>query len=182
MSKNVSRTWAEASPRSRGGSSWAREGLPCPPALAAWRSSIARGRIGSSSSRIPRAIAPEVTITTSTPSPCSAATSSHTRSSTPGRRSPFASATTEDPSLTTRVGIARLRLGGVEPQREAQQPPQLARVVLVAGDVLVDQPRDRRGLEVALAAQPVGAQDLAGERLARPAAPGGGGGPGARPA
>src|SRR3954470_4059845 len=128
---------------------------------------------------MPRAIAPEVTTTTSTPAPCSTATSSQMRSSTPGRRSPEASATTDDPSLTTAVGMAPLRLGGgagrrrgpdrrlavepVEPEREAHQPPQLARVVLAAGHVLVDQPLDRSRLEVALAAQAIGAQHLAAE-------------------
>src|SRR4051794_41878504 len=116
---------------------------------------------------MPRAIAPEVTTTTSTPTPCSAATSSQMRSSTPGRRSPEASATTEDPSLTTAVGIAPLRLGGgkrrgrgcsglalepVEPQRERHEAPELARVVLAAGDVRVDEGLDPPGLEGALPA------------------------------
>src|SRR4051794_37761051 len=137
---------------------------------------------------MPRAIAPEVTTTTSTPTPCSAATSSQMRSSTPGRRSPDASATTEDPSLTTAVGISSLRLGGgerrgrgrhglalepVEPQRERHETPELARVVLAACDVLVDEALDRRGLEAALAAQALGPEHLAAERLELAAQPGG---------
>ena len=38
-------------------------------------------------------------------------------------------------------------------------------MVLAAGHVRVDQPRDRRGIEVALGAEALGAQDLAAERL-----------------
>ncbi len=53
----------------------------------------------------PRAIAPEVTTTTSTPSRCSAAISSHTRATTESRSSPSSSATIEEPSLTTATGI-----------------------------------------------------------------------------
>jgi hypothetical protein len=41
--------------------------LPWPTAEAAWSSSIALGRTGSPISRMPRAIAPEVTITISSP-------------------------------------------------------------------------------------------------------------------
>src|SRR3954453_8063494 len=52
---------------------------------------------------MPRAIAPEVTITTRSP-PCSSrATCSQTESSTSVRSSPSSAATIEDPSLTTRV-------------------------------------------------------------------------------
>jgi hypothetical protein len=75
--------------------------LPWPTALAAWRSSIARGRTGSSITRMPRAIAPLVTTTISSPAACRAATWSHTRARTSARRSPESWATMLDPSLTT---------------------------------------------------------------------------------
>jgi hypothetical protein len=50
---------------------------------------------------MPRAIAPEVTTTTSTPDACSAATSSQIRATTESRSAPVSSATIDDPSLTT---------------------------------------------------------------------------------
>src|SRR3954465_13567896 len=56
---------------------------------------------------MPRAIAPEVTMTMSTPSRCSAATSSQTRAITASRSSPESSVITEEPSLTTAAGIGR---------------------------------------------------------------------------
>src|SRR3954447_21515844 len=59
---------------------------------------------------MPRAIAPDVTTTTSTPASCSAATSSQIRATTDSRSAPRSSATIEDPSLTTATGT----LGGIE--------------------------------------------------------------------
>ena len=53
---------------------------------------------------MPRAIAPDVTTTTSTPARCSPATSSHSRATTDRRRSPPSWATTEEPSLRTATG------------------------------------------------------------------------------
>src|SRR3954471_15849184 len=67
---------------------------------------MARGRTGSPSRCIPRAIAPDVTTTTSTPERCSAATSSQTRATTASRSAPESSATTDDPSFTTATGTA----------------------------------------------------------------------------
>ena len=55
---------------------------------------------------MPRAIAPEVTTTTSTPEACSAATSSQIRATTDRRSAPVSSATIEEPSLTTATGMA----------------------------------------------------------------------------
>src|SRR5215211_8042054 len=80
-------------------------------ALAACSSAISFGRMRKPSSRTPRAIAPEVTMTTSTPSRCSAPTSSHTRATTDRRSSPESCATTEEPSLTTATGMAGISLG-----------------------------------------------------------------------
>src|SRR3954452_11705725 len=71
---------------------------------------MAEGRMGSSSIRTPRAIAPEVTTTTSTPERCSAATSSAMRATTESRRSPLSCATIDEPSLTTATGMARRTL------------------------------------------------------------------------
>ena len=62
---------------------------------------MARGRTGSSITRIPRAIAPLVTITTSSPARCSAAASSQIAARTSARSSPPSSATMLEPSLTT---------------------------------------------------------------------------------
>ena len=42
------------------------------------------------------------------------------------------------------------------PEREREQPPELPAQVLAAGDVLVEQPRDRRRVEEALAPQRAG--------------------------
>ena len=53
---------------------------------------------------MPRAIAPEVTTTTSTPAACSAATSSQIRATTDSRSAPVSSATIDEPSLTTATG------------------------------------------------------------------------------
>src|SRR4051812_33134806 len=64
---------------------------------------------------MPRAIAPEVTTTTSTPAPCSAATSSQIRATTDRRSAPLSSATIDDPSLTTATGT----LGGIELEHRA---------------------------------------------------------------
>ena len=55
---------------------------------------------------MPRAIAPEVTTTTSTPLACNAATSSQIRATTDRRSAPVSSATIEEPSLTTATGMA----------------------------------------------------------------------------
>ena len=54
---------------------------------------------------MPRAIAPLVTTTTSTPVRCSAATSSQIRATTDRRSSPESSATIDEPSLTTAMGM-----------------------------------------------------------------------------
>src|SRR5690349_5238744 len=103
MSDAVSSTWAARAPCEERRLSYARKRSPWPTAEAACSSSIARGRAGSSISRMPRAIAPEVTITTRSP-PCSSrATCSQTESSTSVRNSPSSAATIEEPSLTTRV-------------------------------------------------------------------------------
>src|SRR5437588_6297430 len=57
-------------------------------------------------SRMPRAIAPEVTSTTESPSRCRTATCSETEASTSSRTSPRWSATMLDPSFTTVVLIS----------------------------------------------------------------------------
>src|SRR3954469_13197559 len=60
---------------------------------------------------MPRAIAPEVTTTTSTPLACSAATSSQIRATTERRSAPLSSATIEEPSLTPATGtLGRIQL------------------------------------------------------------------------
>src|SRR3954453_20129526 len=64
---------------------------------------MAEGRAGNSITRIPRAMAPEVTMTTFSPPACSSATCAQTRSSTSLRRAPSSPATIEDPSLATTV-------------------------------------------------------------------------------
>src|SRR5690348_5466615 len=64
---------------------------------------MARGRTGSSISRIPLAIAPEVTMTTRSPPCSSAATCPQTESRTSVRSSPSSAATIEEPSFTTSV-------------------------------------------------------------------------------
>ena len=62
--------------------------------------------------------------------------------------------TGRNPALPDYSDFIRVRVPGSSSQRlKLDQPPQLPRVVLAAGDVLVDQPRDRRGVEVALGAQ-----------------------------
>ena len=55
---------------------------------------------------MPRAMAPEVTTTTSSPASCRADTASLTEASTSARTSPESSATMLEPSFTTRVAIA----------------------------------------------------------------------------
>ncbi len=57
---------------------------------------------------MPRAIAPEVTITTCSPERFSAATWAQIESSTSARSSPSSAATIEDPSLTTRVTASKV--------------------------------------------------------------------------
>ena len=64
------------------------------------------GRAGSFMIRIPRAIAPEVTMTTESPAWWRAATSAQSGSMTSVRTSPRASATMLEPSLTTTVAMA----------------------------------------------------------------------------
>ena len=62
---------------------------------------------------MPRAIAPEVTITTRSP-PCSSSpTCAQTESSTSARSSPSSAATIEEPSLTTRVMAGKCRRPGL---------------------------------------------------------------------
>src|SRR5881227_3955777 len=78
---------------------------------------MARGRSGRSSWRIPRAIAPLVTITTASPPAWRAATVAQTRSRTSRRTSPDASATMLEPSLSTQVDISRLSLGATRAAR-----------------------------------------------------------------
>src|SRR4051794_34728192 len=76
---------------------------------------------------IPRAIAPLVTTTTSTPSRCSAATSSTIRAITDRRSSPDSSATIDEPSLTTATGMTARTLGGVELEHHAAELDVVAR-------------------------------------------------------
>src|ERR1044072_2223191 len=76
---------------------------------------------------IPRAMAPLVTTTTSTPSRCSAATSSMIRAITDRRSSPDSSATIDEPSLTTATGMARGTLGGVELEHHTAELDVIAR-------------------------------------------------------
>src|SRR4051812_23955794 len=85
---------------------------------------MAVGRTGSPSRRMPRAIAPDVTTTTSVPARCRPATSSHTRATPDRRSSPESSAMTDDPSLTTTTGMRRLT---IESRRmpSASSPPQV---------------------------------------------------------
>src|SRR5215217_5181614 len=99
-------------------------------ALAACSSAISVLRTDRSSRCIPRAIAPDVTTTTSTPVRCSSATSSQTRATTDSRSSPESWATTDEPSLTTATDIERVRLRrpgrsdrrtGVELEHDAAQ-------------------------------------------------------------
>src|SRR5919198_4248434 len=120
-SKNVNSTCAVWIPRSRSSSSYVRYSRPWPTALAACRSSTAAGRAPRPSRCIPRAIAPLVTTTTSTPLRCSAATSSTIRATTDNRSSPESSATIEEPSLTTATGMAWPRLGGVQLEHHAPE-------------------------------------------------------------
>src|SRR4051794_11663350 len=120
---------------------------------------MARGRIGRSSRRIPRAIAPEVTMITSSPAAWRTATSSQRAASTSARTSPASSATTLVPSLTTtRMAlfkleghaadldvVARLEAGGLERAADAERFQALLEVLervgvadVVAGDEAVD--------------------------------------------
>src|SRR4051794_21768025 len=64
---------------------------------------MAEGRPRSSITRMPRAIAPEVTMTTFSPPACSSATCAQTRSSTSLRSAPSSPATIDEPSLATTV-------------------------------------------------------------------------------
>src|SRR3954447_7437208 len=108
---------------------------------------------------MPRAIAPEVTMTTSSPAAWRAAMSSHSAPSTSARTSPASSATTLVPSLTTtRMGLFKLEhhaadldvVAGLEPGRleraaDAERFQALFEVLervgvadVVAGDQAVD--------------------------------------------
>src|SRR3954452_8318007 len=64
---------------------------------------MAEGRADSSITRIPRAMAPEETMTTFSPPACSSATCAQTLSSTSLRRAPSSPATIEEPRLATTV-------------------------------------------------------------------------------
>src|SRR3954469_2230303 len=114
MSKKVSSTCALLRPRAESSSSKTRYSFPCPTAEAACSSSIARGRTPSSINRIPRAIAPEVTSTTSRPAARSSAVCPATPARTSSRTSPRASATMLEPSLITTVPAIWLRRLGAE--------------------------------------------------------------------
>src|SRR5580700_10003336 len=63
----------------------------------------------------------------------------------------------------------------LEPEREHEQPPELARAVGAPRDVVVDHPLDRLRVEVALPAQRGRGERLAGEGLELAAQPGRGG-------
>ena len=102
-SYEVSSTCAACTPCSPSRDSYERNSVPCPTAEAACSSSTVRGRAGSSISRQPSAIAPEVTMATSSPDACRSATWPQTLSSTLPRTSPRSSATIDDPSFTTTV-------------------------------------------------------------------------------
>src|SRR5215218_6575650 len=162
MSKNVSSTCAVWSPCSRSRSSYVRYRRPCPTALAACSSAISVLRTGSSSRCTPRAIAPDVTTTTSTPERCSPATSSHTRATTDRRSSPESRATTEEPSLTTATGMARrkgrsggrllhrlprsrMRRRGAPPQRRLPRVRAAIDDLPAVGDQLGEQRVERVG-------------------------------------
>src|SRR5438046_306616 len=69
---------------------------------------MARGRVSRPMSRMPRAIAPEVTSTTFSPSACRISTCPHTQSRTSARSEPSSPATIEEPSFATTVpeGVA----------------------------------------------------------------------------
>src|SRR4051794_12563070 len=82
------------------------------------------GRTGSSSRCMPRAIAPEVTTTTSVPRACSAATSSQMRATVDRRSSPESSATMDEPSLTTTTGMAAATIES-RPVTSASSPPEV---------------------------------------------------------
>src|SRR5918999_1122198 len=115
MSKNVSSTCADGPPR-------------------ACSSSIARGRTDSSISRMPRAIAPEVTTTTSSPARWRSATASPSASSSSLRTSPASSATTLEPSFTTTVATAlALRPVGQLPSPVLALEPEEARRLHAVG-------------------------------------------------
>jgi len=77
-----------------------------PTALAAWSSSIAVGRAVRPRTRVPRAIAPLVTIATSSPPARAAATAAQIRASSSARNSPSSVATIAEPSLITVRAIA----------------------------------------------------------------------------
>src|SRR3954447_15632188 len=111
MSKNVSSTCALFSPRAASSSSTTRYSFPCPTAEAACSSSIARGRTPSSINLMPRAIAPDVTSTTSRPAARMSPACPATSASTSARTSPRSSATMLEPSLITVAAMTSQILG-----------------------------------------------------------------------
>src|SRR3954470_2414107 len=72
------------------------------------------GLTGRPISRMPRAIAPEVTSTTSSPAACLVATSAQRGSSTSSRTCPTSSATMVEPSFTTTVAMPLPHAAGGE--------------------------------------------------------------------
>src|SRR3954451_24241837 len=133
MSKNVSSTCALFRPFAASSSSKTRYSFPWPTAEAACSSSIARGRTPSSISLIPRAIAPEVTRTTSRPAARSSAACAPTFASPSSRTSPRSPATMLEPSLITVAATAARTLGaerraGVELEHRAGDLDVVARL------------------------------------------------------
>ena len=88
---------------------------------------------------MPRAIAPEVTITTRSPPRSSAATCSQTESSTSARSSPSSAATIEEPSLTTRVMAGQV----YEPRWRRRAECKLKRTLHTA-KIAISRPQDSR--------------------------------------
>src|SRR5690242_16031225 len=135
-----------------------------------------RGRPASPSRWMPRAIAPDVTTTTSTPDRCSAATSSQIRATTDRRSAPSSSATIDDPSLTTATGtsgrieledgaadldvVARLEPGALE-RRDHAHAVQAALDVRL-GLLVLEVPAHEQALD-GLAVDDPGAVGAAGD-------------------
>src|SRR5437588_90310 len=96
---------------------------------------------------MPRAIAPLVTITTSSPAPRRPAAASHTRPSTSARGSPVSSATMLEPSLTTtrRMAAEVRRLLRIELERDAADLELVARLEALDGQLAQHtEPREPR--------------------------------------
>src|SRR5687767_11722071 len=85
---------------------------------------------------MPRAIAPEVTTTTSSPARWRSATASHSASSSSVRSSPASSATTLEPSFTTTVatGLALRPVGQLPSVVLALEPEEPGRLDAVGVD------------------------------------------------